>query len=178
MNFTVQHSFDNPNNLINPVPLANMFWDTSLIPAAAINGVAPTSFAVPTAPLWMRVLMNSGTGALRLTIAQYNVVDEVMRAITATVDAYNQVAMVNLDTWSGAAMGVQVVSSLGAAYSLDLSFDDPNDLTNPIPLANMAWERHDDPWPGHRARQHKPSACPPRRSGSGFGRATASATRA
>jgi hypothetical protein len=76
VDYTVQHSFDDPNDLFNPVPLANMLWDTSFIPAAAVNGVASTTFAIPTAPLWMRVLMNSGTGALRLTVTQYNVVDE------------------------------------------------------------------------------------------------------
>jgi hypothetical protein len=76
VNFTVQHSFDDPNDLINPVPLASMFWDTSFCPAGAIGGSAPITFAIPTAPLWMRILMNSGTGALRFTVTQYNVVDE------------------------------------------------------------------------------------------------------
>jgi hypothetical protein len=76
VDFTVQHSFDDPNDLINPVPLPNMFWDTSFIPAGGINGVAPLTFAIPTAPLWMRVVMNSGTGAVRMTVTQYNVVDE------------------------------------------------------------------------------------------------------
>lgn len=76
VDFTVQHSFDDPNDLINPVPLLNMFWDTSFIPSGGINGVAPLTFAIPTAPLWMRILMNSGTGALRMTVTQYNVVDE------------------------------------------------------------------------------------------------------
>lgn len=76
VDFTVQHSFDDPNDLINPVPLANMFWDTSFCPAGAIGGSAPITFAIPTAPLWMRLLLNSGAGAVRLTVTQYNVVDE------------------------------------------------------------------------------------------------------
>jgi|HubBroStandDraft_6_1064221.scaffolds.fasta_scaffold2088602_1 hypothetical protein len=76
VNFTVQHSFDDPNDLINPVPLANMFWDTSLCPAGAIGGAAGLTFAIPVAPLWMRIMMNSGAGALRMTVTQYNVVDE------------------------------------------------------------------------------------------------------
>jgi hypothetical protein len=76
VNFTVQHSFDDPNDLINPVPLASMFWDTSFCPAGAIGGVAPLTFAIPTAPLWIRIMMNSGAGALRMTATQYNVVDE------------------------------------------------------------------------------------------------------
>lgn len=76
VNFTVQHSFDDPNDLINPVPVGSMFWDTSLVPAGAIAGTAGLTFAIPTAPLWIRCLMNSGTGALRMTVTQYNVVDE------------------------------------------------------------------------------------------------------
>ena len=76
VNYTVQHSMDAPNDLISPVPLANMFSDTSLLPAGAIAGTAGLSFSIATAPLWMRILMNSGTGALRMTVVQYNVVDE------------------------------------------------------------------------------------------------------
>ena len=76
VDFTIQHSMDDPNDLIWPVPLASMFWDTSLLPAGAIAGTAGLTFSIATAPLWMRVLMNSGTGALRMTVTQYNVVDE------------------------------------------------------------------------------------------------------
>jgi hypothetical protein len=63
-----------------------------------------------------------------------------MRAITAIVTPVNQYAYVNMDSWSGAAMGVQVNLLGGAAYQLRYSFDDPNDVTNPIPLANMLWD--------------------------------------
>lgn len=75
VNFTVQHSFDDPNDLVNPIAPANMFWDTSLVPAGAVGGTAGLTFAIPTAPLWMRILMNSGAGALRMTVTQYNVVE-------------------------------------------------------------------------------------------------------
>jgi len=64
-----------------------------------------------------------------------------MRAITATVNAAVQQALVNLDSWTGAAMGIQVNPTNGAAYTLDYSFDDPNDMTSPIPLLNMWWDR-------------------------------------
>jgi hypothetical protein len=63
-----------------------------------------------------------------------------MRAITAVVSYGNTPAYVNMDSWSGAAMGVQVNLIGGAAYQLRYSFDDPNDLANPIPLANMLWD--------------------------------------
>jgi hypothetical protein len=75
-NFTVQHSFDEgPDSLINPLPLGSMFWDTSLIPAGAIGGSAGITFSIPTAPLWMRIILNSGTGSVRMVVTQYNVVE-------------------------------------------------------------------------------------------------------
>lgn len=74
-NFTVQTSFDNPNDPVSPVPWNQMFWDTSLVPPAAVGGSVSMSFAVPTAPLWMRLLLNSGSGSARLTASQFNVVE-------------------------------------------------------------------------------------------------------
>jgi hypothetical protein len=52
-----------------------MFWDTSLIPAGAIGGSAGITFSIPTAPLWMRIILNSGTGSVRMVVTQYNVVE-------------------------------------------------------------------------------------------------------
>lgn len=73
VNFTVQHSFDDPNDLISPVPLASMFWDTGLVPAGAIGGTAGITFSMATAPVWMRILMNSGAGSAKMVLTQYNV---------------------------------------------------------------------------------------------------------
>lgn len=76
VNFTIQHSFDEgPDSLTNPIPVASMFWDTSLVPAGAINGTAGLSFSVATAPLWVRMVLNSGSGSVRMVLAQYNVVE-------------------------------------------------------------------------------------------------------
>lgn len=74
-NFTVQHSFDDPNDLVNPTSFQNMFWDTSLLPPGAVAASQSLSFGIPTAPLWMRILLNSGTGSVRMTCTQYNVVE-------------------------------------------------------------------------------------------------------
>ena len=73
VNYTVQHSFDDPNDLISPVPLASMFWDTGLVPAGAIGASAGITFSIATAPLWMRLLMNSGAGEAKMVVTQYNV---------------------------------------------------------------------------------------------------------
>jgi hypothetical protein len=74
-NYTVQHSFDDPNDLINPVPVGSMFWDTGLVPAGAVGASAGMTFAMATAPIWMRLLFNSGTGQAKMILTQYNVVE-------------------------------------------------------------------------------------------------------
>ncbi len=74
-NYTVQHSFDDPNDLINPVALGDMFWDTGLVPPAAVDAALPITFAMATAPIWMRLLFNSGTGTAKMVVTQYNVVE-------------------------------------------------------------------------------------------------------
>jgi hypothetical protein len=63
-----------------------------------------------------------------------------MRAITAIANPASPLSMVNLDTWSGAAMGVQVNPINGAVFTIDLSYDDPNSLIWPIPLLDMSWD--------------------------------------
>ena len=73
--FTVQYSFDEgPDSPTNPVPIAGMFWDSSLIPAGAISGTAGFTFSIPVSPLWIRVLLLSGSGSVRVTVVQYDVV--------------------------------------------------------------------------------------------------------
>jgi hypothetical protein len=75
-NYTVQYSFDEgPDSLTNPIPVASMFWDSSMIPAAAVGGIASASFSLPTAPLWIRLVLNSGSGSARMVIVQYQVVN-------------------------------------------------------------------------------------------------------
>src|SRR5580698_6371703 len=62
-NFTLQHCFDEgPDSLTNPIPVASMFWDSSLIPAGGVNGSTGVSFSLPSAPLWLRITLNSGSG--------------------------------------------------------------------------------------------------------------------
>lgn len=72
--FTVQHSFDDPNDLINPVPVGSMFWDTGLVPAGAIGGTAGLTFSMATAPLWMRLNVTVA-GTAKMVVTQYNVVE-------------------------------------------------------------------------------------------------------
>jgi hypothetical protein len=73
VNYTVQHSYDDPNDLISPVPLGSMWWDTGLCPAGAVGATTGITFSMATAPTWLRLLLNSGTGSARMTVTQYNV---------------------------------------------------------------------------------------------------------
>ena len=50
--FTLQHSCDDPNDLVSPVALGSMFWDTSLLPTAAQGGSANVTFEIMASPLW------------------------------------------------------------------------------------------------------------------------------
>ena len=74
--FTVQTSFDEgPDSLVNPIPASLMAWDTSTgIGVPAAGGSATISFSIPTAPLWIRVALNTatGTGSVRMNVVQYN----------------------------------------------------------------------------------------------------------
>jgi hypothetical protein len=86
--FTLQHSFDDPNDLVSPVPLANMFWDNSLLPPAAQGGSANVSFQIMASPLWMRLNL----GAVAPTV--FNSADEqnvtlTNGGLTATQTAAN-----------------------------------------------------------------------------------------
>lgn len=68
VNYTVQHTYDDPNNLLNGAtyPLAT---DNSVVASAAAS--ADGSYTTPIAAI--RVLINSGTGELRVRILQSSI---------------------------------------------------------------------------------------------------------
>lgn len=70
--FTVQYSFDDPNDLINPVAQGSMVWDSSMCPGGAVAGTANISFALAAAPIYIRLVM-TGAGSAKMTVVQYNV---------------------------------------------------------------------------------------------------------
>jgi hypothetical protein len=72
-NFTVQTSFDEgPDSLVNPIPVGSMVWDSTLLPAGAVAGSAAISFTLLASPLWIRLVLNSGTGSARMNVVQYD----------------------------------------------------------------------------------------------------------
>jgi hypothetical protein len=68
--FALEHSFDDPCDLVSPVPFANMTWDDSLLPDDVKAGNASVSFQVMAAPLYFRLNLTNGVGAVRATFLQ------------------------------------------------------------------------------------------------------------
>jgi hypothetical protein len=72
--YTVEHSFDEgPDSLVSPLPIAQMLWRTDLVPLGAVGGALPITFSMATAPIWMRLVVNTGVGQVRMIVTQYNV---------------------------------------------------------------------------------------------------------
>lgn len=69
-NYTVQLTYDDPNSLTNPVTPALMTWLNSSDPGVvAASASAPSLFTV--SPMYTRVVLNSGSGSVTMTVLQY-----------------------------------------------------------------------------------------------------------
>jgi hypothetical protein len=68
--FLLDYSFEDPNDLVSPVPLNQMTWDRSLLPAGAQMGTAPISFQMMACPLYFRLTLGLGVGSVRGTFLQ------------------------------------------------------------------------------------------------------------
>lgn len=68
--YSLQHSFDDPNDLISPVPVAQMSWQTGLLPPNVAVGNVSASFQMMASPLWFRLRWASGLGSVRATFLQ------------------------------------------------------------------------------------------------------------
>ncbi len=68
--FTIDYSFDDPNDLIWPVPLGSMFFDTAAVPSGGIGGSIGLAFSISTAPIWMRLRLLNGVGSVRAVFLQ------------------------------------------------------------------------------------------------------------
>lgn len=75
VNYTVQVSMDDPNSPTNPVAISSVTWlntnDTD-----AVTSVANVFSNFQFTPTFARVLLNSGTGTVTATFAQFNVVNK------------------------------------------------------------------------------------------------------
>jgi len=68
--FSLRHSNDSPNDLVNPVPVGSMVWGSSLLPTGAANGTSNISFVIMAAPLWMQFNLTNATGSARAIFLQ------------------------------------------------------------------------------------------------------------
>jgi len=69
VNYTVQTTTDDPNSPTNPIAVASITWVNS----PDLNFVAQTATAqgyLSFVPMWMRVVLNSGTGSVATTMHQ------------------------------------------------------------------------------------------------------------
>ena len=70
--YQIDYTFDDPNSLINPVPLTSVAWDSSMIPTIAKTATTGCTFTIPTAPIWARIQLVSGTNPVRVVFTQYD----------------------------------------------------------------------------------------------------------
>jgi hypothetical protein len=68
--FMLQHAFEDPNDLIDAVPVSQMRWDNSLLPVAAQVGNTSVSFQIMASPLYFRLILTNGVGSVRATFLQ------------------------------------------------------------------------------------------------------------
>lgn len=75
VNYTVQVTMDDPNDPINPVAVGSVTWlNTSDADAVTAVGDVFTNF--DWSPTYARILLNSGSGSVAGTFAQFNVVNK------------------------------------------------------------------------------------------------------
>lgn len=75
VNYTVQVTMDDPNSPTNPVPVGEVTWlNTNDTDAVTAVGDVFTNF--DWTPTWGRILLNSGSGSVKGTFAQFNVVSK------------------------------------------------------------------------------------------------------
>lgn len=75
VNYTVQVTMDDPNDPVNPVAASAVTWlNTNDGDAVSAVGDVFTNFQFT--PTFARVVMNSGTGVVTATFAQFNVVNK------------------------------------------------------------------------------------------------------
>lgn len=68
-----------------------------------------------------------------------------MRPIIVTTSQSQTTSnLVRLDEWAFPQVAIQCTASGTVNYTVQQTLDDPNDPTNPVPLANMTWINHPD----------------------------------
>lgn len=69
VNYDVEVCMDDPNSLSDAVAEADMLWYNSA-DTNVVNATSDQMSYLDRAPLWVRIILNSGTGSLRMTVRQ------------------------------------------------------------------------------------------------------------
>jgi len=69
VNYTLQQTFDDPNDPVAPIDSANVVWFDSS-DANVVNASTNQQAQVYPPPVFARILLNSGNGSLRATFVQ------------------------------------------------------------------------------------------------------------
>jgi hypothetical protein len=69
VNFTIQSTFDDPNDATNPVAAASMTWVTTS-DTNAVSKAASLQTSYSYTPKYVRCLINSGSGTAQMTVTQ------------------------------------------------------------------------------------------------------------
>lgn len=67
--FSVEYSFDDPNDLVNPTPVNQMTWLTDMSPI--VDGIQGATGIIQVAPLYIRCRLTGTQGAVTMTCTQY-----------------------------------------------------------------------------------------------------------
>jgi hypothetical protein len=68
--YHLDYTFEDPNDLVSPVPLASIAWDNTMVPTAIKAGNVSGTFFIPTGPVWARMQWLSGA-SVRAIFTQY-----------------------------------------------------------------------------------------------------------
>lgn len=68
VNYTVEITNDDPDSIQNPISRSAVTWDSTYVNLSAKT--AEEYFGLAVAPAWMRVLLNSGSGSVRMSVIQ------------------------------------------------------------------------------------------------------------
>lgn len=75
VNYTVQVTMDDPNDPVNPVAIGSVTW-LNTNDADAVTAVGDVFTNFDWTPTYARILLNSGSGSVSGTFAQFNVVNK------------------------------------------------------------------------------------------------------
>lgn len=68
VSYTVEITNDDPDSIQNPIARSAVTWDSTYVDLS--SKTAEEYFGMSVAPAWMRVLLNSGSGSVRMTVIQ------------------------------------------------------------------------------------------------------------